>query len=90
MEVPSTVAVLDFITPSAHCSESRRNPLGWVFGVNEASWKCIYDEIKYNFICVFQVMIFLEYKYKKTEFNDISNTLGDVKDTVDSGEPSRA
>lgn len=33
-------------------------------------------------------MIFLEYKYKKTEFNDISNTLGDVKDSVDSGEPS--
>ena len=84
------MAVLDFITPSAHYSGSRRNPLGWLFLINEASWKCIYDEIKCNFICVFQVMMFLEYKCKKTEFNDVSNTLGDVKDTVDSGEPSRA
>ena len=41
-------------------------------------------------IYVIQVMMFLEYKCKKTEFNDVSNTLGDVKDTVDSGEPSRA
>lgn len=51
------------------------------WGENESSWQCIYDEINYDFVRVFQVMISLEYKYKETEFNDITNTLGDFEDT---------
>lgn len=45
-------------------------------------------------------MISLEYKYTETEFNDITNTLGDFEDTrlffvcffltLDNGETSRA
>lgn len=56
-----------------------------VFLGNESSWKCIYDEINYNFGHIFKVMIFLEHKYEETEFNDITSTFDDFEDISNKG-----